>query len=120
MAETMNAETDHQELVAFHLTGDRSGGHLKDVADLELRPVLLAGYGDLTRLRYDYALVLTDNIDGEDAVCTLSGIFDRILSRIAPHGIEGEFARKQLLALEHEIRSTVAGGVRVCSLSVGC
>ncbi len=106
----MNAETDHQELVAFHLTGDRSGGHLTDVADLELRPVLFAGYGDLTRLRYDYPLLLAENTDGEDAVCTLSGIFDRILNRIAPEGIEGEFARKQLLGLEREIRTAVAGG----------
>ncbi len=106
----MNAEAGHVELVAFHLTGDRSGGHLTDVADLELRPALFAGYGDLTGLRYDYPLVLVDTSEGEDAVCTLSGIIDRILNQIAPQGIEGEFARKQLLGLERELRSAVAGG----------
>ena len=57
----MNAELNHVELVAFHLTGDRSGGHLTDVAELDMRPALFAGYGDLTGLRYDYPLVLADN-----------------------------------------------------------
>jgi hypothetical protein len=77
---------------------------------LELRPALFAGYGDLTRLRYDYPLVLANGCEGEEAVCTLSGVIDRILNRIAPQGIEGEFARKQLLGLEREIRSAVADG----------
>lgn len=108
----MNAEANHLEIVAFHLTGDRSGGHLTDVGELELRPALFAGYGDLTSLRYDYPLVLADNDEGEDAVRTLSGIFDGILSRIAPQGVEGEFARKQLLGLEHKIRSAVASGAQ--------
>ena len=106
----MNAEASHVELVAFHLTGDRSGGHLTDVAGLELRPALFAGYGDLTRLRYDYPLVLADGGEGEDAVAALSDVIDGILSGIAPQGIDGEFARKQLLGLEREIRSAVAGG----------
>jgi hypothetical protein len=108
----MNAELDHTELIAFHLTGDRSGGHLTDVADMDLRPALFAGYGDLTGLRYDYPLVLVSNGVGEDAVRTLSGIVDDILHDIAPQGIEGEFTRKQLLGLEHGIRSAVAGGAR--------
>jgi hypothetical protein len=108
----MNAEANHVELVAFHLTGDRSGGHLMDVGELDLRPALFAGYGDLTGLRYDYPLVLADNDAGQGAMCSLSGIFDGIVNQIAPQGIEGEFARKQLLGLEHEIRSTVAGGAQ--------
>ncbi|MDP6023855.1 MAG: hypothetical protein QGG19_21610 [Alphaproteobacteria bacterium] len=108
----MNAELNHVELVAFHLTGDRSGGHLTDVAELDMRPALFAGYGDLTGLRYDYPLVLADNSDGEGAVRTLSSIVDDVLNGIAPQGIEGEFARKQLLSLEHGIRSAVAGGAQ--------
>jgi len=107
----MNAELNHTELVAFHLTGDRSGGHLTDVGEMELRPALFAGYGDLTGLRYDYPLVLVSN-GGGDAVRTLSGIVDDVLNGIAPQGVEGEFARKQLLGLEHGIRSAVAGGAR--------
>jgi len=53
----------HSELnaqLAFHLTGMRSAGELEPVEGLALRPALLAGYRDLSALRYDFPLVFTD------------------------------------------------------------
>ena len=39
--------------VAFHLTGQRAPGAMREVDVAELRPAMLAGYRDLTALRYD-------------------------------------------------------------------
>ena len=52
----------------FHLTGRRAGATLAPIADRGLRPALFARFGDLTRLRYDFPLVLTD---GDPAVVSL-------------------------------------------------
>ncbi|MDP6343493.1 MAG: hypothetical protein QF491_08175, partial [Alphaproteobacteria bacterium] len=101
---------EHVDLVAFHLTGERSGGQLQDVSELDLRPALFSGYGDLSRLRYDYPLVLVAAMEGEELLRPLSGIIDDLLAQIAAPGSDGEFDRKQLLNLEHEIRAALADG----------
>ncbi len=97
-------------LVTFHLTGEKTGADLDDIAALGLHPALFAGYGDLSKLRYDYPLVLVKlNGDG-DVVRSLSGIIDDILRNTAPQGIEGERLRKHVLRLEEEIRVLVSAG----------
>ena len=91
----------------FHLTGRRSGATLAPIAGRDLRPALFARFGDLTRLRYDYPLVLTD---GDPAVVSLSGLFDSGLDAIATGGPERERARRLLRRVEREIRALLDAG----------
>ena len=110
-------ETDLQTNLAFYLTGKRLDAHLDAVDELKLRPALFNGYRDLTRLRYDFPLVLTDNRqDGAsddfiDCPCfePLSGLIDGILDKVAK-GANSERIRKHVLRLEQDIRTHVARG----------
>ena len=91
----------------FHLTGRHAGPTLAPIAGRGLRPALFARFGDLTRLRYDFPLVLTD---GDPAVVSLSGVFDGILDAIASGGLERDRARRLLRRVEREIRALLAFG----------
>ena len=102
-------EADLQAHVAFYLTGKRLTSQLDAIEGLKLRPSLFSGYRDLTRLRYDFPLVLvSDHVQGSFAE-TLSGVVDSILDKIAC-GSDGERIRKHVLRLEQDIRSRVACG----------
>ena len=103
------------ELRTFHLTGKKIDKDLADLGELDLVPALLSRYRDLTQLRYDYPLVLVEGGTGH-FVQSLSAVTNGILQEIAPEGIEGERARKNLLNLELEIRS-LASQNRGSSLS---
>ena len=96
-------------LVTFHLTGDRSGGDLDGIDQLDLRPALLTGYGELTDLRYDYPLILVDGDADGEFVRSLSRVVDRALQEVAPPGNEGECLRQYALRIEREIRCLVSG-----------
>jgi len=100
-----------QRQVAFHLTGKRADS-LHAVDARGLRPAVLAPYRDLTRLRYDFPLVLVREGPDDEFAQSLSGIIDRVLREIAPRGIEGERLRGHVLRLEREIRTAVAQGAR--------
>ena len=91
----------------FHLTGRHAGATLAPVAGRDLRPALFARFGDLTRLRYDFPLVLTV---GDPAVVSLSGLFDGVLDTIASAGVERDRARRLLRRIEREIRTLIAEG----------
>ena len=103
---------DLLEPAAFPPAANRPGCGPDDAGKPALRPALLAGYGELFRLRYDYPLVLVEGDAGTGLVRTLSGIVDGILQEIAPRGIEGERLRKQVLGLERELRALASGGAR--------
>ena len=102
-------EADFQSQVAFFLTGSRTGDRLEAVDRLGLRPALLSGYRDLTRLRYDFPLVLVEAEADGAFVQPLSGIVDGILAKVAADE-DGERIRKHVHALEQEIRKLVAKG----------
>ena len=51
-------QAELQALIAFHLTGRISGGAFDALAKSDLQPAMLAGYRDLTALRYDFPIVL--------------------------------------------------------------
>jgi len=104
------ATPDHQQRLFF--TTGRHGPAVEPVAPLHLRPALLAPYADLTRLRYDFPLVLVDAVDAGDAVRSLTSIVDALLREMAPRGLEGERLRRHVLRLERAIRVMVAGGER--------
>ncbi len=95
------------ELRTFHLTGRKIDKDFTDLGGLDLVPALLSRYRDLTQIRYDYPLVLVEG-GGDSYVQSLASITNGILQAIAPEGIEGERARKNLLNLEMEMRSLSA------------
>ena len=103
-------EAGLQEHVAFHLTGRRPGTGLEAVDQFDLRPALLAGYRDLTQLRYDFPLVLVSDT-AADRTCaqSLSGIVDGVVHEIA-QGDDGDRLTRHALRLEQKIRAAVAAG----------
>lgn len=101
--------TKFQDQFVFHLTGKPDGDHLLPV-DAGLRPALLAPYRDLTRLRYDYPLLLVDDPVQSDYALALSDLVNRVLAQTAPRGVDGERLRRLVLRLERELRSLLAAG----------
>ncbi len=95
-----------QDQRVFHMTGRRDG--LDDAAGM--RPALFAGYGDLTRLRYDYPLVLPEAGGRGDYVHSLAAVVNGVIKALAPRGLEGERLRKHVLRLERELRTMIAAG----------
>ena len=95
------------ELRTFHLTGRKIDKDCTDLGKLDLVPALLSRYRDLTQIRYDYPLVLVEG-GGGSYVQSLASITNGILQAIAPEGIEGERARKNLLNLKMEMRALSA------------
>lgn len=102
-------EADLQSFVAFYLTGKKPADRLEDIGKDKLRPALFAAYRDLTRLRYDFPLVLVDAAEGEGFAEPLSGLVDDILDKVA-QGADAERIRKNVLRLEQEIRARLAHG----------
>jgi hypothetical protein len=98
-----------QQQTVFHLTGKRAHAGL-DAVD-GLRPALFARYRDLSKLRYDFPLVLCDSPQGE-FVRSLSAVIDGLVRGLVPPGLDGEGLRRQVLRLEREIRRMAAAGAQ--------
>jgi hypothetical protein len=109
---TIDVTVESQQQIAFHLTGTRPTGELEPIEAGTLRSALLAGYRDLTSLRYDFPVVLAERPADGAFVCSLTSVVDAVLREIAPRGIEGERVRRHVLRLEREIRGLVADGAR--------
>jgi hypothetical protein len=99
-------------LAAIHLVGEKSDIDSAQASRKNLRPALFANYGDLSKIRYDYPLLLISSGNGEESVKSLADITDSILQEIAPRGIEGEALRRQVLGLEQEIRKLLTSGTK--------
>ena len=99
-----------QDMLHFHLTGKRGDAGIEDAAPRDVCPALLLPYRQLSKLRYDYPLILLDEDDSQAFVDTLSGVVSRLLREIAPEGIAGEQLRQHVLGLELRMRELVAGG----------
>ena len=106
----MDMAAKFQDQLVFHMTGKRSGDHLAAIDIGTLRPAALAGFRDLTRLRYDYPVVLPESVAGPQFAHSLSALVGALLAEIAPRGLEGERLRKQVLRLERELRAMLAAG----------
>ncbi len=100
-------QAELQAHIAFHLTGRMAQGEVAALASSDLQPALLAGYRDLTALRYDFPLVLVR--DAKAPVQSLSGVFDGALKALADGG-DIDRLRKQALRIEREIRRLAAQG----------
>ena len=106
---------DLKELVGFRLSGNWSSddvGGMGDLSSQSMVPVMLGGFSDISKLRHDYPLILTEDGRGGEFVKTLSNSIDRLLAGTAPKDISGERLRKNGLALEREIRSLVSRGTQ--------
>lgn len=99
-----------QVQTVFHLTGRRPTGPLEPVEDLGLRPALTARYRDLTRLRYDFPLVLVNPAPGGEFARSLTELVNQLARDTAAAGAAGEAMRKQLLHIERDIRRSAAAG----------
>lgn len=104
-------EADLQSFIAFYLTGKIQRNQLDEIGELKLRPALFAGHRDLTRMRYDYPLILVSEPANDRFVEPLSGLIDAILAKVAS-GRDGDRIRKHVLRLEQEIRALVAQGAK--------
>src|SRR5471032_3036569 len=104
-------QVERQAHIAFHLTGrmPQGEGEGDALARADLRPALLAGYRDLTALRYDFPLVLVSKGGDGQSVQSLSALFDGALKEVAGNG-DGERIRKHASRLEREIRKLIAEG----------
>lgn len=98
-----------QACLTFHLMGRTPGADLPAIDALDLRPALLAGYRDLTALRYDFPVVLVQSGNDTVFVHSLSGLIDDLLRDIAS-GEAGERVTRHVLRLERQIRTLVAQG----------
>lgn len=108
----MDTTASFQEQGLFFTTGQRQGPGLEAIDGLALRPALLARYRDLTRLRYDFPLVLVDGGPESGKLRSLSSIVDEVLREVAPRGLEGERLRRHVLRAEREIRVFARDGAR--------
>lgn len=106
----MDMAAQFQEQRLFFATGRRASADLEAIDGLGLRPALFARYRDLSRLRYDFPVVLAERGVEAGPVRSVSGIVDDLLIKEAPRGIEGERLRKHVLRLEREIRVLLAEG----------
>ena len=100
-------DADLQTYLTFFLTGKIRAAHLEALGKTTLRPILFAGYRDLAKLRYDFPLVLLDDVANGEFVQSLSAVFDQLL---ASQNSTDERLKKHLLALEQEIRELLAQG----------
>ena len=101
-------EANLQAHVAFFLSGKKTTPNLDTIENLKLRPALFANYRDLTRLRYDFPLILITDPDNEDYVESLSALIDGILDKIA-RSSNSDRIRKHVLRLEQKIRELSTG-----------
>lgn len=106
----MNANLQQQTV--FHLTGRRPAESLEPVSGRQLRPALVARYRDLTRLRYDFPVVLVSGARDAPFVRSLTEIVNAFLRANAAPGPDGEGLRKHVMRVEREIRRDLAAGAR--------
>jgi hypothetical protein len=105
----MDMAARFQDQTVFHMTGKRSD-ELSAIDVGGLRPAPFAAYRDLTRLRYDFPVVLPQPGNDAGFALSLSSVVNGLLQTIAPRGLEGERMRKQVLRLERELRVMLAQG----------
>jgi hypothetical protein len=98
-----------QAHIAFHLTGKMLRGDDDTRGQRELNPAILAGYRDLTVLRYDFPIVLVSSGDDGKPLQSLSELVDAALKNIVADA-DGERLKKHALRIEREIRKLVAEG----------
>ena len=101
-------QADHQAQVAFHLTGTRAGA-LHAIDEFKLKPALFAPYRDLSKLRYDFPVVLL-RANAAVPFASLSSIVDLVISKLEVAADTPTGARRQILDVERDIRELLENG----------
>ncbi|MDH4326289.1 MAG: ferredoxin [Betaproteobacteria bacterium] len=96
----------------FYVTGHRAGAAPDAPAAPPLCPALLAAYRDLTKLRYDFPLVLRSDLQDERVFEPLCALTDRL--------IEGGAERQQALRQERALRANPAARAGIDGELVEC
>ena len=94
------------KLAYFHLTGDSSA--FIDAPKSKLYPVLMNKYKDLSRVRNNFPLILSDN--EQEPVKPLYQIMDEVLRKAAFMGTGDSRLSKIIIQLEDKVRSFVNNG----------
>ena len=105
------------DLSAFYLLGERAKLRSDNEFNTPLRPALFAQFHDLSKLRYDFPLLLLNDLNGSQWVTSLADLIDEKLQKIAPKDVQGKEIRRQVLHLEDKIRQLVKQG-QTSSLSL--
>jgi ferredoxin len=100
---------ESQAHIAFHLTGRMPRGEFDVHTQGGLYPAILAGYRDLTALRYDFPVVLVRAGDDGAPVQSLSALVDAVVKSIAQDS-DAERLKRHAIRVEREIRKLAAEG----------
>lgn len=95
-------QVNNQEMIAFFLTGRRSGTDLRPL-DNAFRPALFAGHSDLTSLRYAIPLILNFDEKPDRSVLSLSRLVDDAIESMAGDRERDRIAR-HAYSIERELR----------------
>ena len=104
----MEVDSAHAH-IAFYLTGRQFSDSLNGIDKLNLKPALFARFKDMTEVRYDYPVILTEENLGKSMVESLSSVIDKVLQELKP-GVEVDRIKKTALKIEKEIRFILARG----------
>ena len=104
----MEVDSAHAH-IAFYLTGRQFSDSLNGIDKLNLKPALFARFKDMTEVRYDYPVILTEENLDKSMVESLSSVIDKVLQELKP-GVEVDRIKKTALKIEKEIRSLLAKG----------
>ena len=99
-----------QAHIAFHLTGKLPRGEVDARGQRQLYPAILAGYRDLTALRYDFPLVLVRSGDDGKPLQSLAELVDAALKNVAADA-DGERLKKHALRIERDPACELLGGL---------
>ena len=94
-------QAELQVHIAFHLTGRKPQGEFATLASSHLHPAILAGYRDLTSLRYDFPLE-AHIWTFEGAVCARY-IQDEISPRLADEFRSDVFASQRMISNKDDL-----------------
>jgi hypothetical protein len=100
---------ERQARIAFHLTGRMPRGEFDARTQGKLYPAILAGYRDLTTLRYDFPTVLVGAGASEKPVQSLAALVDAALKSMADEG-DADRLQRHAVRIEREIRKLAAEG----------
>jgi|JI9StandDraft_1071089.scaffolds.fasta_scaffold02625_2 ferredoxin len=104
----MEVDSAHAH-IAFYLTGRQFSDHLNGIDKLNLKPALFARFKDMTEVRYDYPVILSEENLSKSMVVSLSSVIDKALQELKP-GVEVDRIKKTALKIEKEIRFILARG----------
>ena len=98
-------------LAAFHRIGDRSRLPASAAPAGMLRPALFAAYHDLSRLRTDFPVVLTDEPGVGPWAVSLADLVDGLLRNVTQPGAADEDIRRHVLAVEGAVAIVKVGAL---------